>query len=266
MYAARKIFTKTSSLVLCLGGLLFATHPVHCDSISSIVSRGEAFSGLFSLLSFLTYASAFKAQDRIHVSYARIVVSIVLAGVGTFCKEQCITVIAVNMAYDFSVVCEQDAISFLTTLYESVFGRADKLKSDSDDLSVQASHANGSAEPAPLPKSHFPPWLKALLLRLLIATIGIAIILYIRLSQNAFRERFDPYSSRLPLVFAPSLSSFLLAAAIFIKKFSSRALTKAFYAAKHAWLTLVPWGLCVEWAGRGFAHHSTSAKMMILHI
>ena len=210
MFAARRIFTQASPLVLCLGGLLFATHPIHTDSISSVVSRGEALSGLFAMLSFLLYASAFRSHDRIHVSYLRIGLSIFLAGIGTFCKEQCITVLAVNAAYDFAVVCELSVPTFLRHLWRFVSGSSSKAKTDaapgvaSSEADAQPPvHTSGSDVPTAEPAadstalgSTVPPWFRWFLLRMVVLAAGIGLVLYIRLRQNHFKERFDSYSSR----------------------------------------------------------------------
>ncbi len=55
---ARKIFQNTSGFALLLAGLLFATHPIHTESIASVVGRAEPLSAIFMLGAFLAYAQA----------------------------------------------------------------------------------------------------------------------------------------------------------------------------------------------------------------
>ena len=169
VFAARKIFTQASPLVLCLGGLLFATHPIHTDAISSVVGRAEALSGLFILLSFLAYTSAFDNHDRTKASYLLIVLSIALSAVALLCKEQGITVLAVNAAYDFSVVCELDVPTFFSLL----FGRQRKAKSDDD---APASSAAGTDGPVARWPAHFTAFLR----RMMVLCGGLVLIAFVR--------------------------------------------------------------------------------------
>jgi hypothetical protein len=100
----------------------FATHPIHTDAVSSIVSRGEMLSGALLLLSFLAYSCGAAASSpwslggetddaRPSSCSLRSVVafvfwlplSILLAFVGLLCKEQAITVVGISVAYDMSV-------------------------------------------------------------------------------------------------------------------------------------------------------------------
>ena len=125
MLATRRVFPKTSSLVVTLTGLLFATHPIHTESVASIVGRAEVLYGMFALMAFLSYASAFKhAHDHINASYMPIMMSLVWTAIAVFCKEQGITVIAINAVYDFSVICELDVPTFVGMLIDSVRGGA----------------------------------------------------------------------------------------------------------------------------------------------
>jgi len=110
----------------------FATHPIHTDAVSSIVSRGEMLSGALLLLSFLAYSRAAAASSP--VPHARrtssatpfpspsaptaaatsplwclvafafwIPLAVALAFVGLLCKEQAITVVALQFAYDVAL-------------------------------------------------------------------------------------------------------------------------------------------------------------------
>jgi hypothetical protein len=108
----------------------FATHPIHTDAVSSIVSRGEMLSGALLLLSFLAYTRAPASSSPIlaarrassslspastaapaHFSFWGSLVafafwiplSVALAFVGLLCKEQAITVVAIQVAYDMGL-------------------------------------------------------------------------------------------------------------------------------------------------------------------
>ena len=178
-----------SSEVLCLVGLLFATHPIHTDAVSSMNNRTEMLSGTFVMLSFLTYASAFKPNDRIHVSYARIVVSVLWAIVAMLCKEQGITVVAINCAYDFSVVCELDAVTFLTSLLG-----ADKAKID-DQPATKPKTTGREAQPEAA-KEGVPLYIQALLKRVALALTITAIVMFFRLRVD-FAVTHDIQTNRM---------------------------------------------------------------------
>jgi hypothetical protein len=72
----------------------------------------QILSAIFILLSFLSYASSFDGSDRTQAPYKGIVMSLLYAGLATFCKEQGITVVAVNLMYDFAVICQLDLLTF----------------------------------------------------------------------------------------------------------------------------------------------------------
>ena len=51
------------SMAARASGLLFATHPVHTDAVSSIVGRADVLSGMFFALTSLMYANAYQTKD-----------------------------------------------------------------------------------------------------------------------------------------------------------------------------------------------------------
>jgi hypothetical protein len=203
----RKILPDASSLVLGLAGALFATHPIHTDAVCSIVGRAEVLSGLFVLLSFLVYASAVPKANSTSFSYLKIVVSILLAGTALFCKEQGITVIAVNAVYDFSVVCELDVISFLSVLFGK---QASPPKPPVEDASAKDTK-KASTEPSK-EKSRFSPQVQAFLKRMAVLVVGLALIVILRLRCGAQERLPDKGTNRLSIVYRDmfSLSFFLL--------------------------------------------------------
>ncbi|XP_061698022.1 protein O-mannosyl-transferase TMTC4 [Syngnathoides biaculeatus] len=93
-----------------LAALFFAAHPVHTESVAGIVGRADLLCALFFQLSFLTYCKAFDrglAKDR-GFSLRWIAASLSLCGAAMLCKEQGITVLGVNAAFDILLICNVD--------------------------------------------------------------------------------------------------------------------------------------------------------------
>uniref|UniRef100_A0A8C7XSB5 dolichyl-phosphate-mannose--protein mannosyltransferase n=1 Tax=Oryzias sinensis TaxID=183150 RepID=A0A8C7XSB5_9TELE len=90
-----------------LAGLFFAAHPVHTESVAGIVGRADLLCALFFQLSFLTYCKAFnKGSDRDDsFSVHWVAVSLLLCAAAMLCKEQGITVLGVNAAFDVLLIC-----------------------------------------------------------------------------------------------------------------------------------------------------------------
>ncbi|KAG9349572.1 hypothetical protein JZ751_028020 [Albula glossodonta] len=90
-----------------LAALFFAVHPVHTESVAGIVGRADLLCALFFQLSFLTYCRAFQGGDAKDDKYstAWIVASLILCAVAMLCKEQGITVLGVNAAFDILMIC-----------------------------------------------------------------------------------------------------------------------------------------------------------------
>jgi hypothetical protein len=63
--------------------LLFAVHPIHCDSVASIVGRADVLCTLFSLTAFLLYDSALRATVH-RQQCALIVAALATVVIGTF--------------------------------------------------------------------------------------------------------------------------------------------------------------------------------------
>ncbi|XP_068429288.1 protein O-mannosyl-transferase TMTC4 [Clinocottus analis] len=90
-----------------LAALLFAAHPVHTESVAGVVGRADLLCALFFQLSFLTYCKAFnRGSDRDDKFSVRwVVVSLSLCAAAMLCKEQGITVLGVNAAFDVLLIC-----------------------------------------------------------------------------------------------------------------------------------------------------------------
>uniref|UniRef100_A0A8C5G6S5 dolichyl-phosphate-mannose--protein mannosyltransferase n=1 Tax=Gouania willdenowi TaxID=441366 RepID=A0A8C5G6S5_GOUWI len=86
-----------------LAAMFFATHPVHTESVAGIVGRADLLCALFFQLSFLTYCKAFNTGSGFSVHW--VVVSLSLCAAAMLCKEQGITVLGVNAAFDVLLIC-----------------------------------------------------------------------------------------------------------------------------------------------------------------
>ncbi|CAJ1079773.1 protein O-mannosyl-transferase TMTC4 isoform X1 [Xyrichtys novacula] len=90
-----------------LAALFFAAHPIHTESVAGIVGRADLLCALFFQLSFLTYCKAFNRgsdrDDRFSVQW--VMVSLLLCAAAMLCKEQGITVLGVNAAFDVLLIC-----------------------------------------------------------------------------------------------------------------------------------------------------------------
>jgi hypothetical protein len=164
--------------VLGLTGVLFATHPIHTDAVSSIVGRAEVLSGMFVLLSFLAYTGSVSKRDSINFSYGWIVVSLLFAFLALFCKEQGITVVAINAAYDFSCVCGLDVVTFVSMIFGTT-PSSKPLKTKGSKV-TQDDKSDGKNKPGRLPL-HVQSFLK----RLVVVGVGFGLIVFIRLKAGA---------------------------------------------------------------------------------
>mmetsp|Transcript_22567 Transcript_22567/g.52590 ORF Transcript_22567/g.52590 Transcript_22567/m.52590 type:complete len:851 (-) Transcript_22567:99-2651(-) len=88
---------KCSPAVAATTALLYASHPIHTDAVSSIVSRSEVLSGLFYMLSYLVYVRAVRPA---HTDWFWVLVSIFCFCVALLFKELGITVVAMLVAHD----------------------------------------------------------------------------------------------------------------------------------------------------------------------
>ncbi|XP_061915758.1 protein O-mannosyl-transferase TMTC4-like isoform X4 [Entelurus aequoreus] len=88
-----------------LAALLFATHPVHTESVAGVVGRADLLCALFFQLSFLTYCKAFNTGVDKDGGFSMrwIVVSLSLCAAAMLCKEQGITVLVVNYNYYYAL-------------------------------------------------------------------------------------------------------------------------------------------------------------------
>ncbi|XP_029559520.1 protein O-mannosyl-transferase TMTC4 isoform X2 [Salmo trutta] len=102
-----------------LAGLLFAAHPVHTESVAGIVGRADLLCALFFQLSFLTYCKAFRGgrENEEKFSIHWIAVSLLLCAAAMLCKEQGITVLGVNAAFDVLLICNVNVYELSQRLF-----------------------------------------------------------------------------------------------------------------------------------------------------
>uniref|UniRef100_A0A8C7D343 dolichyl-phosphate-mannose--protein mannosyltransferase n=1 Tax=Oncorhynchus kisutch TaxID=8019 RepID=A0A8C7D343_ONCKI len=102
-----------------LAGLLFAAHPVHTESVAGIVGRADLLCALFFQLSFLTYCKAFRggreSEEKFSIHW--IAVSLLLCTAAMLCKEQGITVLGVNAAFDVLLICNVNVYELSQRLF-----------------------------------------------------------------------------------------------------------------------------------------------------
>ncbi|XP_061580646.1 protein O-mannosyl-transferase TMTC4 [Cololabis saira] len=95
-----------------LAAVLFAAHPVHTESVAGVVGRADLLCALFFQLSFLTYCRAFNKggdQDG-SFSVSWVLLSLALTAAAMLCKEQGITVLGVNAAFDVLLIRNVDVL------------------------------------------------------------------------------------------------------------------------------------------------------------
>ena len=99
-----------------IAAVFYAAHPVHSDAVANIVGRAEILCCMFFLLSFLSFHSSIESDptDEIFdtspseieqtafrtVSWSRFLLSLVLADLSFFSKENGITVFGIFFIYD----------------------------------------------------------------------------------------------------------------------------------------------------------------------
>ncbi|KAA0197649.1 Transmembrane and TPR repeat-containing protein 3 [Fasciolopsis buskii] len=95
-----------------VSSLLFALHPVHTEAVTGVVGRAELLSAFFGLLSLLVFFTV-RSSPPITYSCGIFIISLLVV-VGTLCKEQCITFVAVLIAYDSGVHYSEASLLHLT--------------------------------------------------------------------------------------------------------------------------------------------------------
>lgn len=118
----QKQYENDNSIMIILPqiitGLLFGLHPVHSEAVSNITSRSELLMSMFTLLSFISYASCIQKQKQKHddnmnnlkskVSALTLFIGIYIIPwlfmiLSLFSKEQGATTLLILLLYDFII-------------------------------------------------------------------------------------------------------------------------------------------------------------------
>jgi hypothetical protein len=154
--------------------LLFATHPVHAESVSNITGRAEVLSGLFYALGFLCFVRAWAAGAPLSSvgSWLLTLCTLVCTLCSLLCKEHGITMPIVCVAWDFLVLSQLSLAEF--------FG-----------------YASADASSAAAPRARLP-WL----IRTVVLAIGTVAIALWRISLNGDSQP-NLWHDQNPAAFAP---------------------------------------------------------------
>lgn len=106
LFAKRALSTPSSS-ALSLGGLLFATHPIHTESVSSLVGRADVLAGVCYLLALLCYTEA-AGTTTVAQQVWWVGGAVACMALSVLSKELGITVVAVATVYELFVTCRFD--------------------------------------------------------------------------------------------------------------------------------------------------------------
>ncbi|KAG8188762.1 hypothetical protein JTE90_012233 [Oedothorax gibbosus] len=189
-----------SSTASFIAAFLFAVHPIHTEAVTGIVGRAEILSSLFFLLAFLSYikcSKSFQSTDRL-----QLLCCLFFIVCATLSKEQGITVAGVCCLYEIFVVQKLQLVDFLQIVH--VFS---------------------------MPKTSPPPWLKNMLIRLIVIGCTALCLLIARVkvmgAQLPVFTKFDNPAAASPT--------------------PVRQLTLNYLLPVNAWLLIFPSDLCCDW-------------------
>lgn len=125
------IFTHLSRIFLkytfptFVAGLLFASHPVHTESVAGVVGRADVGACLFFLISLLCYMKYCKFRDKAgldggddHWRWFYLSAALFSAACSMLTKEHGITVLAVCASYDILVHFKLRPKDVITVIFE----------------------------------------------------------------------------------------------------------------------------------------------------
>ncbi|KAF8796040.1 Protein O-mannosyl-transferase TMTC3 like protein [Argiope bruennichi] len=180
--------------------MLFAVHPIHTEAVTGVVGRAELLSSIFFLLALQTYIRSTRQKGP--NDYKTLLRCIMFAGLAMLSKEQGITVVAVCVTYDIFLVQKGSRAPLVPD-------RAPRGKI----------------------KGPTPTWRKDLVLRLLVMTIGTALLLAARMKLMGTKlpvfNKFDNPAS--------------------VESWPIRHLTHHYLVSFNAWLLFFPSDLCCDW-------------------
>lgn len=187
-----------------VSSLLFAVHPVHTEAVTGVVGRAETLSSVFFLWAFLCYVKCTRPHQKDYhkTDWTELLKCVLLIAVATLSKEQGITVTAVCCAYDVFVA---------QGLHPADFFHVIQLLLSS--------------------KGQPPPWLREMLLRILVLVTSSVLLLMARLKiMGAQLPVFTKFDNPAATAESPT-----------------KQLTFNYLLPVNAWLLLFPHNLCCDW-------------------
>ena len=103
VFVVAHVVDKPSRQYLILAGVLFATHPIHCEAVAGLVGRADVLAACFFLAALLLYFHACAAVV-LEKQLAFVAATVAAVGLSVLCKETGITVVAVATVYDMFLV------------------------------------------------------------------------------------------------------------------------------------------------------------------
>ncbi|CAH8603539.1 unnamed protein product [Dicrocoelium dendriticum] len=200
-----------------ISSLHFAVHPIHTEAVTGVVGRAELLSGLIFLLIFIQNEKS-RHERCLHQSISVFIICVLLT-IGTLCKEQCITIVAVLWAYEFILI------------YKSLL----QLRID-DDTSATAPMSClrrlFCRSPMHLLEMFWKYFFKnQRFLHLFVISLWAAVLMFVRMRIMDFQlPHFSEFDN--PAAHAPTLI---------------RRLTYLYLIPVNLWLLFCPSGLCVDW-------------------
>jgi hypothetical protein len=89
-------------LVTFTAGLLFASHPIHCDAVSNITGRSELLSFIFCFLSIITFIKSINLKQRGKTNWNYFFLSLLCSWASLLCKETGYIAVILFGVYDLS--------------------------------------------------------------------------------------------------------------------------------------------------------------------
>lgn len=90
--------------ITLISSFLFASHPIHVESVTSIVGRADLGAALFYLLALLSYAKFVESEQRSNTKNRFLYASLVFAALSMFTKEHGVTCLAVCAVYHLFII------------------------------------------------------------------------------------------------------------------------------------------------------------------
>uniref|UniRef100_A0A1B6KLG0 dolichyl-phosphate-mannose--protein mannosyltransferase n=1 Tax=Graphocephala atropunctata TaxID=36148 RepID=A0A1B6KLG0_9HEMI len=101
LFVARSLCGQSE--VSLITAVLFTVHPVHSEAVAPVVGRADLLCATFMFFAFLVYCRALDNNTKLSVKALFLSLTVVLAAISMFTKEQGITILPICSAYDFLI-------------------------------------------------------------------------------------------------------------------------------------------------------------------